>query len=429
MVPDPRRVTLDMRDTSVIEIDLSAVAHNMRLLRRIVGPACAICPVVKADAYGLGAVRLAKCLLQAGADMLAVYTADQAAELFGAAVGGEVLVLMPLRDIARAGGLYRALVCGRLHLSVHDARHLEDLIRLSERYAVSIPVHVEVDTGMSRGGCNLREAPAVLEQIARHPRLRLAGLYTHFASAERDEAQTDRQDELFEQLLREQEAMIGCGCLIHAANTCATLRHARHHKSMVRVGLAWAGYGLEAIRGGRIIAEAEQLQPSLTWSSRIVQLKRIEAGTAVGYGSTWTARRTSLIGLVPVGYADGYPLSLSGRDGAGGGRVAVLLYTPQGCRRAYAPVVGAVNMDQITIDLTDVASSGTVWAGNLAVGTPVELISADRDAANHLVKLADAAGTIPYEILCRLSPKIRRIYHEAPAAVEVFAPAAAAVAG
>ena len=86
-------------------------------------------------------------------------------------------------------------------------------------------------------------------------------------------------------------------------------------------------------------------------------------------------------------------------------------------------------MDQITIDLTDVASSRTVWAGNLAVGTPVELISADRGAANHLVKLADAAGTIPYEILCRLSPKIRRIYHEAPAAVEVFAPAAAAVAG
>jgi alanine racemase len=414
VVPETRRVTLDMRDTSVLEIDLSAVAHNMRLLRRIVGPACAVCPVVKADAYGLGAVRLAKCLLQAGADMLAVYTADQAAELFGAAVGGDVLVLMPVRDIARAGGLYRAL---------------EDLIRLSERYAVSIPVHVEVDTGMSRGGCNLRDTPAVLEQIARHPRLRLAGLYTHFASAERDEAQTDRQDELFEQLLREQEALIAPGCLVHAANTCATLRHARHHKSMVRVGLAWGGYGLEAIRGGRIIAEAEQLQPCLTWSSRIVQLKRIEAGTAVGYGSTWTARRPSLIGLVPVGYADGYPLSLSGRDGAGGGRVAVLLDAHRGCARAYAPVVGAVNMDQITIDLTDVVSSDAGGARGVAVGTPVELISADREAANHLVRLADAAGTIPYEILCRLSPKIRRIYHEAPAAVEVFAPAAAAVAG
>lgn len=418
-----------MHETSVLEIDLSAVAHNVRLLRRIVGPRCGICPVVKADAYGLGAVRLAKCLLHAGADMLAVYTARQAAELVRAAVGGDLLVLMPLRDIGRADGLYRALICGRLHLSVHDTNHLEDLIRLSERYAVCIPLHVEIDTGMSRGGCSLREAPGVLERIDRHPRLRLAGLYTHFASAETDEQQTEIQERLFEQILREQKALIAPGCLIHAANTCATLRDARHHRAMVRVGAAWAGYGVELIRAGRVIPEAMHLQPAVTWSSRIVQVKEIEAGATVGYGARWTARRRSLIGLVPVGYADGYPYSLGGNSHAGAGRIAVLLDTPAGCVRAYAPVVGAVNMDQVTIDLTDFAASRPSQQGPV-VGTPVELISPDREAPNHLVTLAEAAGTIPYEILCRLNPKIRRVYHESPAAVEVFAPACtAAVAG
>jgi alanine racemase len=416
-----------MYETSVLEIDLSAVGHNMRLLRRIVGPGCGICPVVKADAYGLGAVRIARCLLQAGADMLAVYTPRQAAELVGAAVGGDLLVLMPLRTIDRADGLYRALVCGRLHLSVHGAEHLEDLVRLGERYAVSLPLHVELDTGMSRGGCSLREAPAVLRRIARHPRLRLAGLYTHFASAETDEHQTANQEQRFDQILRTHEALIPPGCLIHAANTCATLRDARHHRTMVRIGAAWAGYGVELIRGGRMIPEASRLQPAVTWSGRITQVKEIEAGMTVGYGARWTARRPSLIGLVPVGYADGYPYSLGGDGERAGGRVAVLLDTNRGGIRAYAPVVGAVNMDQITIDLTDIAMQ--VGEGSRpGVGTPVELISPDREAPNHLVRLAQAAGTIPYELLCRLSPKVRRVYHESPAVVEVFASPAPAPA-
>jgi alanine racemase len=416
-----------MYDTSVLEIDLSAVAHNMRLLRRIVGPRCGICPVVKADAYGLGAVRIARRLLQAGADMLAVYTARQAAELVRAAVGGDLLVLMPLRTVGRADGLYRALVCGRLHLAVHDADHLEDLIRLSERYAVHIPVHLEIDTGMSRGGCGLGEASAVLERIAGHPRLRLAGLYTHFASAEMDERQTALQEERFEEVLREHEGLIPPGCVIHAANTCATLRDPRHHRTMVRIGAAWAGYGVELIQGGRFIPEATSLQPAVTWSSRVTQIKAIEAGTTVGYGARWTAPRPSLIGLVPVGYADGYPYALSGNGRAVGGSVAVLLDRPGRCIRAYAPVVGAVNMDQITIDLTDLAE-GIDDTGQPGVGTPVELISPDREAPNHLVTLAEAAGTIPYELLCRLNPKIRRVYHESPAAVDVFASPAAAPA-
>ncbi len=424
-----------MHDTSIIEIDLTAVAHNMSVLRRIVGPECAICPIVKADAYGLGVVRIAKCLFQqhagGGADMIAVYTARQAAELFNAAVMGPVLVLMPVREIGRADELYRALICGRLHLSAHDAIHLDDLIRLSDRYAVTIPLHLEIDTGMSRGGCNLADAPAALRRIHSSPRLRLAGIYTHFASAEADEELTDRQDRLFTELLTEQADFIPADCLIHAANTFATIRDRKYHKSMVRIGQAWAGYGPEGLQGGRVIAEAQDLQPAVTWASELVHIKKIPKSTPVGYGSVWTAPRDSVVGLIPLGYADGYPLSLSGRDGESvGGQVAVLQEHPTGTVRRYAPVIGAVNMDQITIDLTDIESGALSGGapGGLRVGTPVELITPDRGSPNHLPKLAQTARTSPYEILCRLNPRIRRVYHRAAASVEILAASPSAAA-
>ena len=216
----------------------------------------------------------------------------------------------------------------------------------------------------------------------------------------------------------------------NAANTSAAIRHRRYHKTMVRVGLAWTGCALVCIRGGCVIAEAEQLQHAVTWSSRLVHLKEIEAGTPVGYGSSWIAPRHSLIGLVPVGYADGYPLALSaGRGEASRASVAVIVDTPGGTDRAQAPLVGRVNMDQITIDLTDLGIAGGELARCVRIGTPVELISAERGAPNDVTRLAEAAGTIPYEILCRLNPRIRRIYHRASATVEAFettpAPAAA----
>jgi alanine racemase len=417
-----------MRDTSVVEIDLAAIGHNMAVLRRIVGPDCLICPVVKADAYGLGAVRVARMLLHAGASMLAVYTRDEVAEIFGAALGGPVLVLMPVRSIDRADEVYRGLVCGRLHLSVHDLEHLEDLVRMAERFAVSIPLHLEIDTGLSRGGCPLDDVPRVLERIAAHPRLVLAGIYTHFAAADTDPDLTDVQDERFETLLREHAALIPSDCLVHVANTGAALGRHAYHKSMIRVGQAWAGYGPETIRHDRVLEEAWELRPAVSWSSEIIQLKRIERRAKVGYGAAWTARRPSLLGLVPVGYADGYPSALGrpDRDRRPPVNVSVVFDTADGPQRVDAPVVGRVSMDQITIDLTDVETSAPGRDG-LRVGVPVELITPHRDATNHLVRLAEAAGEPPYEMLCRLNPRIRRVYHQARPVVEVVPAAREAV--
>lgn len=420
---------IDMEAVSHIDVNLSAVQHNIRLLKRIVGPECELCPIVKSDAYGLGAVRVTKTLMACGVDLVAVFTPEEATQLFAAAIGGQILVLMPVRQIPRAGELYRGLVCGRLHLVVHDAGHLQDMIGMAERFGVRIPIHLEVDTGMSRGGCSLSEAPALLESIGRHNRLSLAGLFTHFARAEEDIDFTDVQAARFDRLLEDCANLIPPACRIHMANSFATLRSTRYHRSMVRVGLAWAGYGLDWLSGGELIVEGEHLEPAVTWESRIVQIKTIDAGTPVGYGSKWTAGRRTHLGLIPVGYAHGYPMSLGATDERPrAGMVRVLPDCQNGAAGGFARVVGAVNMDQIAVDLTDLMSSPKARTA-IATGTRVELITADPVAPNHVTGLARAAGTIPHELLCRMDPRCHRSYHVAAAATHTLPTTAAALAG
>lgn len=399
-----------MRESSLITINLSAVDRNMAVIRGIVGPECGLCPIVKADAYGLGAARIGKHLVQAGADMLAVYSPEQAAALTRAGISCPVLVLMPIEEIGRTDDLYRWLVSGQLHLTVHDPDHLAALHRLAERYGAVIPLHVEVDSGLSRGGSPPAVAARMIERIATTRWLRLAGVFTHFSNSRSDPARTERQLEAFDAMVAGCAGAIPPECAVHVASTHAMLRHHRFHRSMVRFGLAWAGYGMEDIEGGEIILEGEQLEPAVTWSSRVVQLKTIEAGTSVGYGSLWTATRRSVLGLVPVGYADGFPATTTASLGRAPLRVAVVLSLAAGTMRHYAPVVGAVNMDQLCIDLTDVMDLGGGPELRIGVGTTVEILTADRRAPNHLAALASAAGTIPHDILCRLGRGIRRHY-------------------
>ena len=207
--------------------------------------------------------------------------------------------------------------------------------------------------------------------------------------------------------LPETDAM-DADCLVHAANTYATLRGRRFHKSMVSFGQAWAGYGA-TLTDGEFRRQARQLRPIVTWRSQILHVRSVPRGARVGYGATWSARRRSRIGLIPAGYADGYPMGLGSSDeeprpacvgvevgrGAGG--------EPSW---RFVRVVGQVNMDQITVDLTDLPSSAGVGPGTL-----VELIGTDPSAPNHVPTLAAAAGTVPHELLCSLNPRIKRIYH------------------
>ncbi len=399
-----------MHDTSRIHVNLTAIDRNMAVLRKIVGPECALCPIVKADAYGLGAAKVAPRLAASGADLLAVFSPEQAVGLVRAAVPTPVLILMPVHEISRNDELYRWLVSGRLHLTVHDEAHLDRLIRLAERFACTIPVHLEVDTGMSRGGTDSETAATMIRRIAGTRWLHLAGMMTHFSNARTDAERTSAQMATFDRLVEGAGSQIPNDCMIHVASTYSVLRHRRYHRSMVRFGLAWAGYGLEEIEGGEVIVEGERLQPVMCWTSEIVQIKRIERGVSVGYGSLWTANRPSMIGLVPVGYADGYPVrrevGASHGCAAESGEVGVKLADGS---IGFAPVIGAVNMDQITVDLTDLVLPGGVGE-SIGVGTEVELVSADRTAPNSLCRVARSAGTIPHDMLCRLNPRLKRCY-------------------
>ncbi len=394
-----------MAETSVIEINLSAIDHNLAVMREMVGEGCLLCPVVKADAYGLGAARVAKRMAMGGADMFAVFSPEQASTLAAAAVGTPVLVLMPVRDFSRGDDLYRMLVSGALHLTVHDLRHLEQLQRLAEKFATPVPVHLEVDTGMSRGGCLPDEAAVVLRRIASNRWVRLAGIFTHFSNPRSDPERTKGQMEAFDGLLERERASVPADCIVHVASSYAALRHRRFHRSMVRFGLAWTGLALDGIESGEVLWESEQLRPILAWRSQLAQVKTIPAGSSVGYGSLWTAERDTRLGLVPVGYADGYPMCRGGRDPR---QVRVRATGLQGPIDGWAPLVGAVNMDQIAVDLTDLEGLDSLPGGG--VGAEAELVSDDREAPNHLARVAAAAGIVPYEFLCRLNQRIRRIY-------------------
>lgn len=400
-----------MASTSVIEIDLLRLDHNIAVLRSIVGPDVGICCVIKADAYGLGAKRIANRLLCNGVQMLAVYTPDQAAELARAGITSTpILVLMPIRNLERTDPLYRLLISGKLHCVVHDLAHLATLIRLADQYGCIIPVHVEIDTGMSRGGLAPEHVQSMLVMIQKSTRIHLAGIFTHFASAGTDLLFTNAQFQEFKTVIDNSKSLISDYCIFHTANTQATLSNKKYFLDMIRVGLAWVGYGTGDNKqqdNGSTLSELSNFKPIFRWRSTLVHIKHIEKDTHVGYGATWCAPRPTNIGLIPVGYADGYPLALSNKG-------KVLIKTSLGNWKA-APVIGNVSMDQITVDLTDFETD------EIQLGTSVELFGSEPGQVNNLLYLAQQANTIVYELLCGLSYRVPRIYRKfevAPAAYQ-----------
>ncbi|MBL8747021.1 MAG: alanine racemase, partial [Phycisphaerae bacterium] len=350
-----------MPSTSWIEVDLPAISGNVRVVRRVLAArtagsasggravpsaAPAICAVLKADGYGLGAARVAKRLQSAGVEMLAVYSPEQARSLVDAAITAPILMLMPLHDLDRADVLYRSAARAQLHLTIHDTATLDAAVTITERLGLRLSVQLEVDTGMSRGGASLHEAGALLRRIIGHPRLVLTGVFNHFASADTDAAETRAQSESFSKWIAEHRRSIPSDAVLHEANTFGTFRSSDYHRTMVRVGLALLGFAGEDFGDTADVefeSEASRLTPAVRWMSQIVHVKEIAPGTPVGYGATWRASRPTRVGLVPVGYADGYPLALSNNA-----HVGVML--SRGIK-AFVPLIGRVSMDQVTVDL------------------------------------------------------------------------------
>jgi alanine racemase len=383
-----------MNPTSRIEIDLGSLDSNLAAWRKLIGPQCSVCAVLKADAYGLGAVQLGRRLATAGVKTVAVYSPDQATAIANAGLPVNVLMLMPVDQMSRTDPLYRIAVEGRLHLTVHSTTQLDRVETIGLSFGVKIPVHVEVDTGLSRGGMLPEEADRVLASLTGRKYVRLAGIFTHAASASDDIGFTDRQLLRFDELVRRNAHRIPPDAVIHFAGTHAALRDRRYHKAMVRIGLGLLGYGVSDVTTPPMVSEPPKLRPVVRWLSQVVHVHEVPPGTPVGYAGLFTTDRPTRLGVVPVGYADGYPLALSNK---GVVRIAA------GERDLLpAPVRGRVNMDQIIVDLTELPGA--------AIGSEVELYAADPHAPNALPKLAELAGSNCYEMLCRLSSRLPRRY-------------------
>jgi alanine racemase len=360
-------------------IDLGAVERNCRTLKQRLEGGADLCAVVKADGYGHGAAGCARAALRGGATVLAVATAREAADLRETLPEARLFVMGALS----APELYLALQSGA-EVSIWRREHLlpvEASARASGRQA---RVHVKHDSGMGRlGSADPGEVRELARAVAASADLELAGLWTHFATA--DEPASEHfgvQLERFSGLaasLREEHP----GLLLHAANSAAALREPGSHFGLVRCGVAI--YGLDPFGED---AEAHELEPALSLHSYVADVKRFAPGDSAGYGRTWRADRETLVGVLPIGYGDGVRRSLSNRG-------EVLL---AGRRH---PIIGTVSMDNITVDLGPDSEVRT--------GDPAVLIGKQGEERISAEEWAHLLGTINYEVTCGISGRVPRV--------------------
>ncbi len=366
------------------EISVTAVAENLSVLRHRLRPGVKLCAVVKADAYGHGLQGLLP-VVSAGADALAVATPEEAIALREAGYERPVLMFFSACAYADGGELRDALeqlIAHSVTLTVVSEQELAAVREAAANAHSTARVHVKIDTGMNRSGVPAAVAPGLIHAAGKAEGVELTGLYTHFASAdETDKTFTHRQLATF---LETVDAAGGrSGMTLHAANSAATIDLARTHLDMVRPGIAVYGY-----QPSDQMHTQAPLRPCLRLLGRLMQIKEVAAGASCGYGLTHTFNRPARLGLVPVGYADGYPRALS--------NAAVMRIGG-----SEAPVCGRVSMDQTIIDITE--------APDARIGDLVEVISPDPEAPNSVANLARLAGTIPYELTCRLGRRVRRV--------------------
>lgn len=364
-----------------LEIDLAALRGNLRAIRRVVGPGTAVGAIVKANAYGHGAVEVARAALQAGARMLCVAIVDEGIELRQAGLDAPILVLGP----PDPGEIDEALA-HHLVVSISDAGHASLVAAAAARAGRRACVHVKIDSGMGRHGAR----PEVAERLARvlreTPDLEVAGVFSHFADAYETELRwTTHQLEQFLSVCAHFGADGRGGATRHICNGVAIVRMREAHLEMVRPGSILYGFN----PGFAPELMPEGIRPVAALRCRIGTVKQVEAGQPVGYGCTWRTERDSRIAVLPLGYADGYPRALSGN--------ADVLIAGQRC-----PAVGRISMDAITVDVTE--------AEGVAAGDEAVLIGAQGEERITIEELAKRAGTIGEEITSRLSSRLARTY-------------------
>lgn len=378
-------------DYLVAEIDLGALAHNCRVVRSLARPACRLCVPVKANAYGHGVEVVLPGLRAAKVDMLAVVSVREAAELRG--LGWERPVLLMGTELGAYEGGGKDEIAGWLvehgiSVTASSAGDLDALARAAERVGKPAAVHLMLDSGMSREGLHEPEVLELVGLARENPAIWIEGLYTHFATADDgDKSFANAQLQRFAAFVA---ALAERGIrvpIVHAANSPASIDLPESHFNMIRPGVSV--YGCHSSPQMRCKPDLRQV---LRLVSRLTLVKRIGEGCHVGYGCTFTAPRDMLIGLAPIGYADGYPRSLSNC-----GRMLV------GDRPA--PVIGRVSMDQTILDLSDLEREGV----RPAVGQEVVIIDNRPGSPNTIEAICEQVGTIPQAVMTGLGRRVRRV--------------------
>jgi alanine racemase len=368
-----------------VEISLSKLRRNYGRVRKLAG-ARRVMAVIKADAYGHGAVPIAQCLAACGVDWFGVATVEEALELREAGIAQPILLL---------GGLYMSdpahLIEYHLTPTVSSTARLDTYAECAQRLGKPLDFHLKVDTGIGRLGLPLDRLGAFLQHYRELPGLELTGFFTHLASAE-DLVATQNQEQAarFRSALETLRASGIDPKWTHVSNSAALWVGLKFPENLVRVGALLFGYCMPILTPpGREAPKGEPFEPVLAFKSRVVYLKDVPTDTPLGYGGAFHTRRPSRIATVPVGYADGLSRGLSNR-----GRTII--------RDRYASIVGNLSMDLTLLDVTDVPGAD--------VGDEVILLGSSPHCSITALEIAQELGTVPYEVLCSIGKRVPRIY-------------------
>lgn len=373
-----------------VEIDLAALSHNVKQLRRILSPRTALMAVVKADAYGHGAAIVAQTALECGASWLGVATVPEGIQLREAKIAAPILVLGATHTVEQIHAIahwnLQPTLCSPKQALVFS----ETLSAIN--YDGNLPVHLKLDTGMSRLGTNWEQASEFVQLVLSLPHLSIQSIYSHLATADSPDPTVMKQQQArFESAIASIKAM-GIKPHLHLANSAATLTEKSLHYDMVRVGLAIYGLypapHLRCPEGACRAASHVNLKPVLQVKARITHLKTIAPGTGVSYGHQFVADRELRIAVVGIGYADGVPRNLSQK-------MHVLI------RGQKVPQIGAITMDQLMLDVSAIP--------DVLEGEVVTLLGQEGKEQITAEDWANQLGTISWEILCSFKHRLPRV--------------------
>lgn len=364
------------------EVDLDALSHNMREIRRLSDKDALVTAVIKADGYGHGAKKIAQTLLDNGADRFAVAVLDEGIELRKAGFEVPILIL-GFTDEERS----EEIISYNLEQAVYSWDLAEEISKEAVRQKKIAKIHIKVDTGMGRIGLKPdKDSVQLIKKISRLPNIVIEGIFTHFAVADTlDKAYTEGQFEKFRWICQELEKENVRINLKHCGNSATIIDLPGMHLNMVRAGIIL--YGLKP--SDEVMLDKIELKQVMSLKVRISHVKEIEAGQSVSYGRKFIASKRSKIASLPIGYADGFTRMLSGKAEA----------LVKGCR---VPVVGRICMDQCMIDVTGIE--------DVKVGDEVVLFGKQGEGFISIDELAEKLDTINYEIVCMIGKRVPRVY-------------------